>query len=283
MSDDSPLFVSAIELIAHSVDLYSKGKEHTYKFIILHLTNAVELILKDCLIDRGISIYKPNSPQTITIWKSFNKLETVDIQIPERPIIELLIDDRNTIQHRFGFPDAEAVFYYLRHVIAFFKRFLNDEYEVDLTELLQEYLSKDTLAIVGLAEGNEYSQLDKLFNLSPEAAVLQAYNMLEAKMRKIRLTLQVEDTQVHVSLWKNPYTLKILESLAEHGFISVTLQDIQELRYMRNTAAHFSHSKNESPPEWQKGLEIAKNILQGLSQAQEENFFQDYMLPLDKS
>lgn len=58
MSDKSPLFVSALELVAHATELYIAGQSKKYKFVILHLANSVELILKDCLIDHGVSIYK---------------------------------------------------------------------------------------------------------------------------------------------------------------------------------------------------------------------------------
>jgi hypothetical protein len=88
--------------------------------------------------------------------------------LPERPIIELLIDDRNTIQHRFGFPDAESVFYYLECIISFFKRILSNEYGVDLSDVLKSHLSQDELAFIGLAqqvEENEHA-LDPLFQIS---------------------------------------------------------------------------------------------------------------------
>ena len=73
----------------------------------------MELILKDRLIDHGVSIYVSKTSETISIWKAFEQLEKLNTIIPERPIIELLVDDRNTIQHRFGHPNAETAYYYL--------------------------------------------------------------------------------------------------------------------------------------------------------------------------
>jgi hypothetical protein len=46
MSDKSPLFVSSLELIAHSAEIFAQKNSKKYKFIILHMANAVELILK---------------------------------------------------------------------------------------------------------------------------------------------------------------------------------------------------------------------------------------------
>ena len=75
MSDKSPLFVSASELLAHAIELYFEGMERKYKFVILHLANAIELILKDRIIDSGSSIYKSSSTTTISIWDAFAILD----------------------------------------------------------------------------------------------------------------------------------------------------------------------------------------------------------------
>lgn len=184
MSDKSPLFVSALELLAHATELFAQNKAKKYKFVILHLANAIELILKDCVIDQGLSIYEPKNNRTITIWECFKKLEGKSIKIPERPVIELLIDDRNTIQHRFGYPNAESVYYYLEEVVAFFQRFLNEHYGVQLSEALEPHLSKEHLELLGLIK-DEYDYLDKLLELSPEAAIVQAYNLVEEKILEI--------------------------------------------------------------------------------------------------
>jgi hypothetical protein len=183
MSDKSPLFVSASELLAHAIELYFEGIERKYKFVILHLANAIELILKDRIIDSGLSIYKSASTTTISICDAFAILDKTGVDTQERPIIELLIDDRNTIQHRFGFSNGNAVFYYLDQVLRFFQRFLKAEYAVDVVELLRLYVKEEHLVTLGLVKrDDELAALDRLFNLSPEAAVLQAYSLVERKL-----------------------------------------------------------------------------------------------------
>jgi len=275
MSDDSPLFVSAIELLAHSTELYTQGNERKYKFIILHLANAIELILKDRLVDEGVSIYQSNKPLTITIWKSFEKLEGVGVSVPERPVIELLVDDRNTIQHRFGFPDAETVYYYLKRVVSFFERFLDEEYGVDLSDTLKPYLSMENLAVLGLAEEkDEYAQLDRLFDLSSEAAVLQAYSMLEAKTMDI-IERPLAKTRAF-PFWRSPDFRHILDDLVIRGFISHdTAKNFDLLRQVRNHAAHTAHFREEPSPDWAQALSIAKDLIQGLDRAIEEGYFSE--------
>jgi len=146
MNSESPLFISSLELIAHAIELHSYNNRKKFKFVILHLANAIELILKDLLIKNNVSIYSvPNSSQTINIWKAFEELGQLGIHIPERPVIELLIDDRNNIQHKFGFPDEQMVNYYLENVISFFKRFIEDEYELNFLDALELYLPENSI------------------------------------------------------------------------------------------------------------------------------------------
>ncbi|MBD2231456.1 hypothetical protein [Phormidium tenue] len=275
MSDKSPLFVSSMELIAHAVELYRANKPRKFKFVILHLANSVELILKDLLIDKGESIYKPKQPQTLGIWEVFDKLADHNVVVPERPIIELLIDDRNTIQHRFGFPDAESVFYYLECIISFFKRVLVAEYGVDLSDVLKSHLSQDELAFVGLAqqiEENEYA-LDPLFQISPESAVLQAYNLVEERLLRLTATTGDEiDRRNLMSLSRKiPH---LIDNLAIKGYIPhETAHEFQFFRELRNRSAHAAHFRaGEQDADWARGLAIAKKLLDGLDRAIEDGF-----------
>lgn len=238
MSDQSPLFVSSTELIAHSIELFTQGNERKYKFIILHLANSIELILKDRLIDEGQSIY--SSPKhTIGIRDAFRELKKQDISIPERPVIELLIDDRNTIQHRFGFPDADTVYYYIDEVLGFFDRFLEDEYDVDLVEVLRNYVSEDDLSVVGLIEQYDESEpLDKLYELSPEASILREESMLLEKAHKAYLEAQTRRTALSNQLPKG--------HLLTRNF-STPPRDQRHIRllktYQRNPKLHRCNSK----------------------------------------
>ena len=58
MAIESPLFQSAMELLGHSFSHFNSSKELDRKLVILHLANAVELVLKDLVLDSGESIYK---------------------------------------------------------------------------------------------------------------------------------------------------------------------------------------------------------------------------------
>ncbi len=276
MSDKSPLFVSASELLAHAVELYTEGNERKFKFVILHLANAVELILKDRLIDKGISIYLPRKSQTIGIWESFEELQKVGVDITERPVIELLVDDRNTIQHRFGFPNSETVYYYIDQVVAFFTRFLHDEYGVALVDVLKLYLDNSALALIGLVdkEEAEYAALDTLFALSPESAVLQAYNLVESKYFEVTGDSPFDNGRPRMLMQNRDFS-RLLTELTQGGFISPDAAlKFRVLREMRNRAAHAAHFPGDAAtPEWAEALNAAKELLRALDKAAAEGFF----------
>lgn len=271
MSDRSPLFVSALELLAHSTELYIQKNQKKYKFVILHLANAIELILKDRLIDEGVSIFK-NSSETISIWKSFETLEQKGINIKERPIIELLIDDRNTIQHKFGFPNAESVYYYLENVVDFFKRFLQDEYNVNLAEALQPHLGDEDLKFLGLAH-DQFNELRKLAEISPESAVVQSFNFVIREFKEIIEPFDTFGLLNEKVFWRNPFFQKLLFMMSTEGYITEeTRLGFNTLNSARNHAAH-SATNDPKNPLWGEALEIAKNILQGLNKMKEDKVF----------
>ncbi|MDE8674689.1 hypothetical protein [Priestia aryabhattai] len=267
MSDKSPLFVSSLELLAHGTELYSNGHKRKYKFVILHLANSIELLVKDLLIDKGISIYKNRSTDTISIWSAFEELNNLGISIIERPVIELLIDDRNTIQHRFGFPDAESVYYYLENVVKFFNRILDEHYAVKLTEALEPHLSKENLQLLGLVE-EEFEFLDKLFSLSPESAIMHAHSQIENEFLRL-----IPDSRLRKQpLFKQPQFLALLSKLENGSYITNAIDKYNLVRNSRNTIAHSAVSHNDVS-ELREPLETAREILSALKRAEEDEYF----------
>ncbi len=235
---------------------------------ILYFNNS--RILKDRLIDKGVSIYIAKRAQTIGIWDAFDELQKVGINIPERPVIDLLIDDRNTIQHRFGFPNAETVFYYLEQTVSYFKRFFRDEYNVDLAEVLKLHLSEADLALIGLAEKkeDEYASLDKLFAISPESAVMQAYNLLEKKYTQV-MGIPHSFKGRPIVFFRDADFAHLLKELTSKGYLSeIAPKRFMVLREMRNRAAHAAHFQSDfNSPEWSEALNIAKEMLTALDRA----------------
>ncbi len=140
--------------------------------------------------------------------------------------------------------------YYLEQVTTFFKRFLSDEYGVDTAEVLKLYLSEDDLALFGLVDKakdkkDSYASLDDLFAISPESAVLQAYNLVERKFIQI-MPEAITDTRSPRMIFQYRSFPHVLDDLVIRGFIpQETLGKFDMLRQMRNRSAHTAHFKDD--------------------------------------
>ena len=245
----SPLFISSIELLAHATELFGNKNDKKYKFIILHLANSVELILKDKLLNCGHSIYSPkNQNLTLTIWDTFTALDSKGISIPEKPIIELLVDDRNTIQHRFGFPNEESVFYYLSSTKDFFQRFLKDEYGIDLIEELKPHLNTGNLELLGLTL-SETHNLKKLKEVSAEMAIIQVSSDIEREATEILTPYKeqkdVNDKDFRKNFFYNFFntTSQLLLALSQSNHISPSKYEevSDKYRIFREVRNEISH------------------------------------------
>lgn len=276
MNYKSPLFISAIELIAHSTELFAQKNDRKYKFIIVHLANSIELILKDALLVKGHSIYEEKNKNTVGIWECFKQLKDLGVSIPERPVIELLIDDRNTIQHRFGFPNGEAVFFYLDQVVNFFSRFLRDEYATNLLDEIQPYLKKEHLELLGLIE-DENHHLNKLKDVSVEMAILNAFGQIEKEFFDI--VKSFEDSNGIKN--RMPYMMRmelLIRFLEKQKLLEgKQSQKFRELQTLRNVIAHGRLAEEEgvTKQKLEELFELSKTILSATNSAKNKGLFAD--------
>lgn len=140
----SPLLRSAFEVLDHG--LYHFLRSNTakdMKFALLHVDQAVELMLKERVRAGGKSIYK-NPKETITIWGAYEILANeLHVGIPEKPDLELLHEERNNIQHKYANPSPEDAAFHIEKAMAFIRRFTKDELKLDIKNyVLSEYLEQ---------------------------------------------------------------------------------------------------------------------------------------------
>jgi hypothetical protein len=138
----SPLLRSAFEVLDHG--LYHFLRSNTakdMKFALLHVDQAVELMLKERVRAGGKSIYK-NPKETITIWGAYEILANeLHVAIPEKPDLELLHEERNNIQHKYANPSPEDAAFHVQKAMAFIRRFTKDELKLDIKDHIpSEYL-----------------------------------------------------------------------------------------------------------------------------------------------
>lgn len=140
----SPLVRSAFEVLEHGLWHYLRSETTTdMKFALLHIDQSIELLLKERVRKSGNSIYK-NPKETITIWGAYDILESkVGCKFPEKPNLELLHEERNSIQHKYSNPSAEDAAFHVERAMEFIERFTRDELGLLLADFLpSEFLLK---------------------------------------------------------------------------------------------------------------------------------------------
>lgn len=140
----SPLLRSAFEVLNHGLwHFFRSTTAADMKFALLHVDQAVELMLKERVRAGGKSVYK-NPKETITISGAYDILSNeLHIVIPEKPDLELLHEERNNIQHKYANPSSEDAAFHMQKAMGFIRRFVKDELMLDIKDYVpSEYLNQ---------------------------------------------------------------------------------------------------------------------------------------------
>jgi hypothetical protein len=263
MAIESPLFQSAMELLGHSFSHFNGSKELDRKLVILHLANAIELILKDLVLDSGESIYK-SPKETITIHGCISTMQNKGISIPYLNKVELLIDERNALQHRFGSPNELTAIFYMNIAQAFFKDILKAHYDQDYEEVVAQFVDPKELHAFRMREPNDDAELEnlkKLANVHPLGALLSAMTYFEKKMIDFSVSIGMgEDFR------RRPYWAMISHRSLEQFGIEIPSElseEMDEIRRLRNLTAHGR--KEPTKDEVSKAIDYIEKFEQFLS------------------
>ena len=141
----SPLLRSALEVLEHGLWHFFRSDTSTdMKFSLMHVDQAIELLLKEKVRASGKSIYK-SPKETISMWGAYDILEKqLNCSIPEKPDLELLHEERNNIQHKYANPSANDAAFHVEKAMGFIKRFLKDELKVNIVDIA-DYVTSEHL------------------------------------------------------------------------------------------------------------------------------------------
>tara|TARA_B110000114_G_C15020644_1_gene368755 strand:+ start:99 stop:992 length:894 start_codon:yes stop_codon:yes gene_type:complete len=251
-----------MELLGHSLSHYNGKKELDRKLVILHLANAIELILKDLVLDAGKSIYK-NPKETITIQGCITALSDEGINIPFLNKVELLIDERNALQHRFGSPNELTSIFYMNIAQEFFKEVLKKYYGQDYEELISQFADEQDLVAYKLGEPTNDQELEKLQELAkihPLGALLSAWSYFEKTTESF-----IENAGLDFRR-RRPFTMELARgSLERFGiYIPENLRiKIDNMRQIRNMSAHGRAEPSKS--QVQETIETIEELEKHLS------------------
>ncbi len=224
-----------MELLGHSITHFNGTSELDRKLVILHLSNSVELLLKDMILDSGESIYK-NPKETITIHGCIELLAAKKVAVPYLNKLELLIDERNALQHRFGSPNELTAIFYMNVALEFFRSVVKQHYNQDFDELIAQFADEKDLIALKMRDPSNDSELEnlkKLGRVHPLGALLSAIAYLEKTLLQFGAKVGIGDRYLSSS----PVSARYLE--VNDIALPAGLRDrLENTRRLRNQAAH---------------------------------------------
>jgi len=223
----------AIESFEHGLQHFLEDTEISRKFALLHVDHAIELMIKEKIVQQGMSIYKGEG-KTIGFFEALGKFD--ETRVPERPRIEELRDFRNTVQHKGLTPDYYTTEFYVREAYQFIERFMKDKLGIEI----EEYVPK---TYIQLMEGTKTLALpvdsrikdmllnaEKLFSIGNyEVAVVSGFIALESVLREI-----TDETGRRTTTMRS-----LVEFTQQSGLLnSRDHAEFRNIRAIRNEAVH---------------------------------------------
>lgn len=172
----SPILKSAIESLEHGLDHSTKKTPKDWRFAILHVDQAVELILKEKLVLMGKSIYK--GKKSLNLHETFNELKKQGIIIPEKPIIEEAHNIRNRTQHRGHTFIKEIITYYIEEEYKFVKKFLKTEMNIDISQIIELETKPSFERYESYSLNKQIKLANNQINNNPADAILSIFEAL---------------------------------------------------------------------------------------------------------
>lgn len=187
MAWDLPIMRAAVELLEHALEHAVAGQDRDRRMTVLHLAQVVELGAKAALVSQNEPVYDKGGSRTLTVHQALDRVEEIrGSRLPARARTELLIDERNAIQHRYGALDAETLNYHVESVLVLFGAIMDEFFDTDLHQFIRDtfeqavwsqipYVRTETAERIEAAEGEA--------GANPRTAFINAFTAFESVVR----------------------------------------------------------------------------------------------------
>ncbi len=178
-----------MEIFIHAIEHYVKRSGKDNRLTVLHLAHAIELAIKASLLRHNQSIYE-NEKYTVTARDGLKRLKrhwqiSRDAEVPMRARIELLIDERNTLQHRYGDIDLITLDYHMETAFHFMAEVLDRDYNTNIHDLMRDKLSQDIASNFPFITYSRSSLMENIIKLSatePTNAFIKLFRFFETTL-----------------------------------------------------------------------------------------------------
>lgn len=133
MAQTSPILRFALEVLHHALENYASATPRHRKIAVLNLAQAVELAVKAALVEKNVPIFEKNS-RTLVVHDALDRLAALwgVERIAYHARVELLADERNAIQHRYGHVDDVSLDYHMETTFGVLREILEREFDTAL-------------------------------------------------------------------------------------------------------------------------------------------------------
>jgi len=267
MPQRSPIMRFALEVFEHALENYVGGGPKKRKMTVLNLAQVVELAAKAVLVEANEPIFEKNR-HTISAHEAFQRLAQVWnlARLPTLARLELLIDERNTIQHRYGPVDDVTLDYHMQTVFDTLDNLLRRGFDAELQQWIKDNVSKDIwqkIRFVRQAEDlTRTPSAAALNDVSPTVAFIAGFSQFEREVLA-RMRSGPTTTGRASSL---DVLLKAFANLAESP--QALIKALPEVYRLRNRVIHGEHEATKEAV--QKAVTTMDHALKALAEVPEE-------------
>lgn len=251
----SPILRFAIEVFLYALELQARRQDRDRKLAVMHLAQVVELAVKAALVERNIQIFERNGKTLGTHEAQEALTKAWGKPIHMRARIELLIDERNAIQHRYGNVDDLTLDYHLETVIEFLRVLMKEDFDTDLDGMVRSALAPEVLRSVRFIKSDEPPKAPSASAdvERPQLALLGGFATFERALRE-RARAVAPDANVRSVL---DLAMKFLGNLP--GVPTALVQKFPDVVRLRNAVAHGVHEP--APEEVKQALDVLDEAL----------------------
>jgi HEPN domain-containing protein len=144
LAQTSPILRFALEIFHHALETYASATPRHRKIAVLTLAQSVELAVKAALIENNVPIFDKGG-RTINTHDglaNLAKLWSLE-RIEGHARMELLVDERNEIQHRYGNVDEVSLDYHMETAFQILRGVLKEEFDTDLDGWIRDNVAAD--------------------------------------------------------------------------------------------------------------------------------------------
>lgn len=268
MLQRSPILRFALEVFEHALESAVSKKARDRKLAVINLAQCVELAVKAALVEKNVSIYAKDSPKTVTpheALKALAGLWSLD-RVPMHSRVEVLIDERNAIQHRYGDVDEVTLDYHLETAYRVLEAVLKREFDVDLSDWVRDAVAPEIWKQIRFVEVDEVKAAPSDASQPERSATLDlvdGFSRFEAAIRAL-----VEEKAKERLKAGSTLDLAIKTLASSEAPPRQLIQELPAVYRLRNRVIHGEQSAQDD--EVEKALKLLDGVLDALRDASDD-------------